>query len=93
MNRERGRMMYEIAEQTLSRSGRVVVGGRQNRRGRGRAGEKVGQGVCALGSKVGCSRGEEGWMCRHCSESSYRRFHWQKIAVACFGRGEGTVVE
>lgn len=41
MNRERGRMMYEIAEQTLSQSGRVVVGGRQSRRGRGRAGEKV----------------------------------------------------
>lgn len=39
MNRERGRMMYEIAEQT--QSGKVVVGGRQSRRGRGRAGEKV----------------------------------------------------
>ncbi len=53
MNRERGRMIYEIVEQALSRSGRVVVEGRQSLRGRGRVGERVGQGVCALGSKVG----------------------------------------
>lgn len=68
-------MMYEIAEQDLSQSGRVVVEGHQSRRGRGRAGEKVGQGVCALGLKVGGSRGEEGWMCHRCSESCYWRFH------------------
>ena len=67
--------MYEIVEQALSQSGRVVVEGRQSRRGRGRAGEKVGQGVCALGLKVGGSRGEEGWMCRLCIESRCWRFH------------------
>lgn len=46
-------MIYGILEQALSRSGRVVVEGRQSLPGRVLAVEKVGQGVCALGSKEG----------------------------------------
>lgn len=45
-------MIYEIFEQALSRSGRVLVEGRQSLRGQGHAEEREGQGVCALESKA-----------------------------------------